>query len=114
MNVRDARRHQQNISIYLNTSHVRCSSLLLITPLLTPYQILPQEVKNGGRSNLIILIFVKKKMSSEKLAMAASLVRMNRNRKREEIKDMIRDGTAFSGINTNMDIESVTPQDIDD
>ena len=46
--------------------------------------------------------------------MAASLVRMNRNRKREEIKDMIRDGTAFSGINTNMDIESVTPQDIDD
>lgn len=53
-------------------------------------------------------------MSSEKLAMAASLVRMNRNRKREEIKDMIRDGTAFSGINTNMDIESVTPQDIDD
>jgi len=46
--------------------------------------------------------------------MAASLVGMHRYRKREVIKDMIRDGTALSGINTNMDIASVTPQDIDD
>jgi len=53
-------------------------------------------------------------MSSKKMETAASLVRMNSNRTREEIKDMIRDGSATDGINTNMDIGSVTPQDIDD
>ena len=51
--------------------------------------------------------------TSTRMDEAHSLVSMNRNYRREEIKDRIRTGKACSNVKSNMDLASVTPEDID-